>query len=130
MIHFHLLILFQTKKKKLFYHSHSSLFDQESRMSSSNEYNQTLYVHNLNEKLSKEQLKEALYYLFGQYGTILDIVALREPRLKGQAWVVYSQLSSAINAKKELNNFKFFGKELVCPFVLFPNPFSIDLCIS
>ena len=59
-------------------------------MSASVEPIQTLYINNLNDKLSKEQLKQSLYLLFSQFGTILDIVALKTERMRGQAWGVLS----------------------------------------
>lgn len=37
---------------------------------------QALYVHNLNDKLQKEELKRALYLLFSQYGPLLIAVLL------------------------------------------------------
>lgn len=46
--------------------------------------NQTLYVHNLNEKVKKFQLKQSLLALFSQFGKVLDIVACRGIRLRGQ----------------------------------------------
>ena len=54
-------------------------------MTSVEEPIQTLYVNNLNDKLPKEQLKEELYLLFSQFGSILDVVALKTERMKGQA---------------------------------------------
>lgn len=58
-------------------------------MASTEEAIQTLYVNNLNDKLPKEQLKEELYLLFSQFGTILDVVALKTERMKGQAWIFF-----------------------------------------
>jgi hypothetical protein len=46
--------------------------------------NQTLYVHNLNEKIKKFPLKQSLLALFSQFGKVLDIVACRGIRLRGQ----------------------------------------------
>lgn len=37
----------------------------------------TIYVNNLNEKVKKDELKKSLYAIFSQFGTILDIVALK-----------------------------------------------------
>eukprot|EP00898_Chlorokybus_atmophyticus_P007247 jgi/Chlat1/7523/Chrsp61S07023 len=49
----------------------------------------TVYVNNLNERVKKEELKKSLYAVFSQFGKILDIVALRTLKLRGQAWVVF-----------------------------------------
>ena len=41
------------------------------------EPNETLYVHNLNEKIKKAPLKKSLHSVFSQFGKIVDVVALR-----------------------------------------------------
>lgn len=74
---------------------------------------QTLYVNNLNDKLPKEQLKEQLYLLFSRFGTILDVVALKTERMRGQAWISYVKTQSATDALNSLQGFEFFGKPLV-----------------
>lgn len=51
--------------------------------------NQTLYVNNLNEKLPKDELRRSLYALFGQFGPVLDVVALKTTRMRGQAFIVF-----------------------------------------
>jgi len=51
--------------------------------------NQTLYINNLNEKLPKDELRRALYALFGQFGPVLDVVALKTVRMRGQAFIVF-----------------------------------------
>ena len=47
----------------------------------------TLYINNLNEKLKKDVLKKTLYAVFSQFGKIIEIVACRGLKLRGQ--VVY-----------------------------------------
>ncbi|KAK8827762.1 U2 small nuclear ribonucleoprotein B'' [Blastocystis sp. ATCC 50177/Nand II] len=81
-------------------------------MSASVEPIQTLYINNLNDKLSKEQLKQSLYLLFSQFGTILDIVALKTERMRGQAWVSYLSVQNATDAMNKLQGFDFFGKPM------------------
>ncbi|KAH6765719.1 RNI-like superfamily protein [Perilla frutescens var. hirtella] len=73
---------------------------------------QTIYVRNINEKIKKEELKRSLYALFSQYGRILDIVALKTPKLRGQAWVVFSEVPAASNAVRQMQNFQFYEKPL------------------
>jgi len=66
--------------------------------------NQTLYVNNLNEKLHKDGvwssrivrhahsstvLKRSLYCLFCQFGPVMDIIAMKTAKMRGQAFVVY-----------------------------------------
>ncbi|KAL3517994.1 hypothetical protein ACH5RR_020583 [Cinchona calisaya] len=74
--------------------------------------NQTIYIKNLNEKVKKEELKRSLYALFSQYGRILDIVALKTSKLRGQAWVVFSEVTAASNAVRQMQNFPFYDKPM------------------
>lgn len=72
-----------------------------------------LYVRNLNDKLPKEDLKRNLYMLFATYGVILDIVALKTMKMRGQAHVVFRDVDSSTQAMRALQGFTFFGKEMV-----------------
>lgn len=74
--------------------------------------NQTLYVNNLNDKLRKNDLKRYLYELFGQYGRIVDIVALKTHKARGQAFVLFTDLNGATVAMRSLQGTIFFGKPL------------------
>ncbi|KAJ4837404.1 U2 small nuclear ribonucleoprotein B'' [Turnera subulata] len=74
--------------------------------------NQTIYIKNLNEKVKKEELKRSLYCLFSQYGRILDVVALKTPRLRGQAWVCFSEVPAASNAVRQMQGFPFYDKPM------------------
>ena len=46
--------------------------------------NHTLYINNLDDKLKKMRLKRNLHALFSRYGHILDIVACKGDKLRGQ----------------------------------------------
>ena len=74
--------------------------------------NQTLYVNNLNDRISKTDLKLCLYTLFSTYGTVLDVVALKTAKMRGQAHIVFKDISSASAALKACNGLSFFGKEM------------------
>ncbi|KAF1924373.1 RNA-binding domain-containing protein [Didymella exigua CBS 183.55] len=74
--------------------------------------NRTLYVRNLNDKLPKEDLKRNLYMLFATYGVILDIVALKTMKMRGQAHVVFRDVDSSTQAMRALQGFTFFGKDM------------------
>lgn len=52
--------------------------------------------------------------MFHQFGPILDIVAHKNLRMRGQAFVAFKELSSATNALKTMQGFPFHGKEMVC----------------
>lgn len=54
--------------------------------------------------------------LFSEYGTILDIVAKKSLKRKGQAFVVFETTESAQNAIDDLDGFDLAGKEIRCTF--------------
>jgi RNA recognition motif-containing protein len=60
--------------------------------------NQTIYVNNLNEKIKKDELKKSLYAIFSQFGQIIDIVALKTLKMRGQAFIIFSDINSATSA--------------------------------
>mmetsp|Transcript_57364 Transcript_57364/g.151059 ORF Transcript_57364/g.151059 Transcript_57364/m.151059 type:complete len:255 (+) Transcript_57364:103-867(+) len=74
--------------------------------------NQTIYVNNLNDKLSKDILRRELYVLFSQFGSILDIVAMKTPKMRGQAFIVFQDIRAASIALSKLQDFEFYGKRL------------------
>ena len=76
--------------------------------------NQTLYVTNLNDKINKQDLRMALYTLFTTYGTVLDVVALKTMKMRGQAHIVFRDVNSAGAAMRALQGFNLLGKEMVC----------------
>lgn len=59
------------------------------------------------------ELKRSLYALFSQYGRILDVVALKTAKLCGQAWIVFSDVTAASNAVRQMQNFPFYEKPMV-----------------
>jgi len=73
----------------------------------------TLYIKNIDWKVKIPLLKRALYSLFTRYGKVLDVVALRRDKLRGQAWIVYAQASSATTALQTCQGFHLFGKDLI-----------------
>jgi U2 small nuclear ribonucleoprotein B'' len=72
----------------------------------------TLYVNNLFEKCSQDDLKKAMRCIFGQFGTILDVVSRRTYRLRGQAWVVFEKAEDARKAMEAMQGFPFFDKPI------------------
>ena len=58
-------------------------------------------------------LKKSLNAIFSQFGQILDIVALRNVKMRGQAFVVFRDVSSATNAKQSMQGFPFYDKAMV-----------------
>ena len=74
---------------------------------------QTLYINNINEKIKKPVLKKVLHSLFSQYGKVIEIVACKGLKLRGQAWVVYQDSGSATNAMRRLQGFNLYDKPMV-----------------
>ncbi|KAH8289320.1 hypothetical protein KR054_003853 [Drosophila jambulina] len=74
--------------------------------------NQTIYINNLNEKIKKEELKKSLYAIFSQFGQILDIVALKTLKMRGQAFVIFKEIGSASNALRTMQGFPFYDKPM------------------
>jgi RNA recognition motif-containing protein len=59
------------------------------------------------------ELKKCLYAMFSQFGKILDVVALKTLRLRGQAWVVFTDTAAATNAMRTMQSFPLFDKPIV-----------------
>ncbi|KAI1205876.1 RNA-binding domain-containing protein [Annulohypoxylon truncatum] len=72
----------------------------------------TVYVKNLEERVKPEPLKEALSTVFSEYGNIIDIVAKRNLKAKGQAFVVFERPESAAQAVEEVQGFELFDKPM------------------
>ncbi|KAI0751569.1 RNA-binding domain-containing protein [Daedaleopsis nitida] len=79
---------------------------------SSTQPNTTLYVKNLNDKVKKDELRVQLYALFTTYGRIIDIVALKGPKMKGQAFVVFTDLAGATAAMRGCEGMVFYDKPM------------------
>lgn len=73
-----------------------------------------LYVSHLPDKIQKQDLRRELYILFATYGSILDIVAMKTMKMRGQAHITYKDVATAARAMRELQGFEFFGQEIVC----------------
>jgi RNA recognition motif-containing protein len=70
-------------------------------------------LSNLPDKLQKADLKRELYMLFSTYGTVLDIVAHKTMKMRGQAHLVFKDVPTAAQAMRQLEGFVFFGKPMV-----------------
>ncbi|CAO2839753.1 unnamed protein product [Amaranthus hypochondriacus] len=74
--------------------------------------NQTIYINNLNEKIKLDELKKSLNAVFSQFGKILEVLAFKTLKHKGQAWVVFDEVSSATNALRQMQGFPFYDKPM------------------
>ncbi len=59
------------------------------------------------------ELKRSLYALFSQFGQIIDIVAMKTEKMRGQAFVIFKELAAATNALRQLQGFPFYNKPMV-----------------
>ncbi|KAJ1656385.1 hypothetical protein IWQ61_004029 [Dispira simplex] len=73
----------------------------------------TLYISNLNEKIKIPALKASLQTLYGTYGTLLDIVAHGNLRMRGQAFIVFENQEMATKALTATQGFPLFGKPML-----------------
>lgn len=87
--------------------NNASLFQMDIRP------NNTIYINNLNEKVKKDELKKSLYAIFSQFGQILDIVALKTLKMRGQAFVIFKEIQSSTNALRSMQGFPFYDKPMV-----------------
>ncbi|KAL5996172.1 hypothetical protein ACLOJK_026246 [Asimina triloba] len=74
--------------------------------------NKTIYINNLNEKIKLDELKKSLHAVFSQFGKILEVLAFKTLKHKGQAWVVFEDVSSATNALRQMQGFPFYDKPM------------------
>lgn len=81
-------------------------------MSSTSQPNTTLYINNLNDKVKKEELRLQLYALFTTYGKVIDIIASKGPKMKGQAFLVFTDLASATTAMRACEGMMFYDKPM------------------
>ncbi len=104
--------LHQTKRKfcRILYKLSSNVEAQLNRSS--------LYLTNLPEKLQKADLRLSLYTLFSTYGPVLDVVAVKNGTMRGQAHIAFRDVQASTQAMRALQGFDFFGKEMVRTFPL------------
>ena len=75
-----------------------------------------VYARNLEERIKIDQLTEALTELFSEYGEILEIVAKKNLKAKGQAFIVFDSVESAQKAIDEVQGFELFEKPMQLAF--------------
>ncbi|KZS93224.1 RNA binding protein [Sistotremastrum niveocremeum HHB9708] len=82
---------------------------------------ETLYIQNLNEKIKISVMKQTLTNLFANYGEVLDVVAHRNIRMRGQAFVSFKSADIAKKAQKEANRFPLYTKPMQISFARTPS---------
>ncbi|KAK2603926.1 hypothetical protein QQS21_003861 [Conoideocrella luteorostrata] len=73
----------------------------------------TVYVQNLEERIKLQQLTETLRTIFSEFGNVVDIVAKKNLKAKGQAFIVFDHPGGATNAIDELQGFELFDKPML-----------------
>jgi U2 small nuclear ribonucleoprotein B'' len=59
------------------------------------------------------ELRKSVYAMFSQFGTVLDVVAMKTLKMRGQAFVVFRDIASATNAIRAMQNFPLYDKPMV-----------------
>lgn len=77
---------------------------------------ETLYVQNLNDRVKLPYLKATLANLFRHYGKVIDVVAHHNVRMRGQAFVSFTNVDVARKAMKEVQKFPLYGKPMQLSF--------------
>ncbi|KZW03751.1 RNA-binding domain-containing protein [Exidia glandulosa HHB12029] len=72
----------------------------------------TLYVHNLNDKVKTGELRHQLFALFSTYGRLIDVVASKGTKMRGQAFLVFHDLAAATTAMRACEGMSFYDKPL------------------
>ncbi|KAF7545842.1 hypothetical protein G7Z17_g8875 [Cylindrodendrum hubeiense] len=72
----------------------------------------TVYVQNLEERVKLETITEALRTIFSEFGNVVDIIAKKNLKAKGQAFVVFEDADSAQKAIEEVQGFELFDKPM------------------
>lgn len=60
-----------------------------------------------------------MHAVFSQFGKILEVLAFKTLKHKGQAWVVFDEVSSASNALRQMQGFPFYDKPMVLISIVF-----------
>ncbi|KAJ8794367.1 hypothetical protein J1605_003134 [Eschrichtius robustus] len=67
-------------------------------------------------KAKERQIKQAVKMLYdldvAKFGHVVDIVALKTMKMRGQAFVIFKELGSSTNALRQLQGFPFYGKPM------------------
>ncbi len=66
----------------------------------------------MEESIKQDQLIEALREIFSEYGNVIDLVARKNMKAKGQAFVVFEDTEAATRAIEEVQGFELFEKPM------------------
>ncbi|BEI86273.1 hypothetical protein CcaverHIS002_0605600 [Cutaneotrichosporon cavernicola] len=80
------------------------------------EASETLYLHNLNEKVQVDVMKTTLTTLFKPYHPLQPIIAHGNARMKGQAFISFRDKETAERAMEDVAEFPLYGKPIIIQF--------------
>lgn len=83
----------------------------------------TLYISNLNDKIPINRLRNELFTVFSQYGTVVKVIAHKGPSKRGQAWICFQ---NSLAASKALNFLSSQTTETSDKSMLFGKPMRIE----
>lgn len=66
----------------------------------------------MEERVKLEALVDSLRLLFSEFGNVVDVVAKKNVKAKGQAFIVFDDARSAQNAVEEIQGFELFEKPM------------------
>ena len=72
----------------------------------------TLYFRNLDDKVRKGEMKRCLFLLCSQFGNLVEVNVSRAEGCRGQAFVVFSDVKTATEARKSLGDLVLHGKQV------------------
>ncbi|KAF2720247.1 hypothetical protein K431DRAFT_285918, partial [Polychaeton citri CBS 116435] len=75
--------------------------------------NQSLYIQNLPTNVQREDIRRGLYMLFSTYGSVIDVNAMRNAKMRGQAHVLLKDVQTATQAMRACQGLDFFGRPIV-----------------
>ncbi|KAF7187496.1 U1 small nuclear ribonucleoprotein [Pseudocercospora fuligena] len=78
--------------------------------------NATLYVRGIDEKIKIPTLIQEIHDTFGEFGTIIDVVAKKNLKARGQAFVVFESPEEAEIAMEALQGFDLLGQPVTIAF--------------
>lgn len=58
------------------------------------------------------ELKTSLHACFSQFGEILDIIAIKTVKMRGQAFIIFKDITSATNAFQSMQGFPFYDRPM------------------
>jgi RNA recognition motif-containing protein len=72
----------------------------------------SIYIRNINNRTKPAELVPKLHDFYSHFGTVLDVIAKKNLRARGQAFVVFEQPSAAVAAVRETNGFELLGQPI------------------